>query len=116
MAMSTVAIHVFGDVPSSPLVGVLEVRVLEIPGHTFYSFYIHNHIFQEMSVLEILLIRIWHKMIMQDSINNWRTTTLILTTVLFPAAGIWFIGISSQKFHVNLLKRRILVSNSFEPI
>ncbi|WJX22115.1 hypothetical protein P8452_11452 [Trifolium repens] len=52
MAMSTVAIHVFGDVPSSPLVGVLE-----------------------------------------DSINNWRTTTLILTTVLFPAAGIWFIGI-----------------------
>ncbi|XP_045812901.1 probable sphingolipid transporter spinster homolog 2 isoform X1 [Trifolium pratense] len=52
MAMSTVAIHVFGDVPSSPLVGVLE-----------------------------------------DSINNWRTTILILTTVLFPAAGIWFIGI-----------------------
>ncbi|XP_012571290.1 probable sphingolipid transporter spinster homolog 2 isoform X2 [Cicer arietinum] len=52
MAMSTVAIHVFGDVPSSPLVGVL-----------------------------------------QDSINNWRTTALILTTILFPAAGIWFIGI-----------------------
>ncbi|WJX26419.1 hypothetical protein P8452_15342 [Trifolium repens] len=52
MAMSTVAIHVFGDVPSSPLVGILE-----------------------------------------DSINSWRTTTLILTTVLFPAAGIWFIGI-----------------------
>ncbi|KAK2393308.1 Major facilitator superfamily protein [Trifolium repens] len=52
MAMSTVAIHVFGDVPSSPLVGVL-----------------------------------------QDSINNWRTTSLILTTILFPAAGIWFIGI-----------------------
>ncbi|MCI56935.1 putative sphingolipid transporter spinster 2-like, partial [Trifolium medium] len=40
MAMSTVAIHVFGDMPSSPLVGVLE-----------------------------------------DSINNWRTTILILTTV-----------------------------------
>ncbi|KAJ1396565.1 MFS transporter superfamily [Sesbania bispinosa] len=45
MAMSTVAIHVFGDVPSSPLVGVL-----------------------------------------QDSINNWRTTALILTTILFLAA------------------------------
>ncbi|XP_020234032.1 probable sphingolipid transporter spinster homolog 2 [Cajanus cajan] len=52
MAMSTVAIHIFGDVPSSPLVGVL-----------------------------------------QDSINNWRMTTLILTTILFLAAGIWFIGI-----------------------
>ncbi|PNY10096.1 protein spinster 1-like [Trifolium pratense] len=52
MAMSTVAIHVFGDVPSSPLFGIL-----------------------------------------QDSINNWRTTSLILTTILFPAAGIWFIGI-----------------------
>ncbi|XP_058758132.1 probable sphingolipid transporter spinster homolog 2 [Vicia villosa] len=52
MAMSTVAIHIFGDVPSSPLVGVV-----------------------------------------QDSINNWRTTALILTTIFFPAAAIWFIGI-----------------------
>ncbi|XP_047160958.1 probable sphingolipid transporter spinster homolog 2 [Vigna umbellata] len=52
MALSTVAIHLFGDVPSSPLVGVL-----------------------------------------QDSINNWRTTALILTSILFLAAGIWFIGI-----------------------
>ena len=25
MAMSTVSIHIFGDVPSSPLVGVLQV-------------------------------------------------------------------------------------------
>jgi hypothetical protein len=44
MAMSTVAIHVFGDVPSSPLVGILEVRFLEIPGHTFYSFYIESYL------------------------------------------------------------------------
>ncbi|XP_050205354.1 probable sphingolipid transporter spinster homolog 2 [Mercurialis annua] len=52
MAISTVSIHIFGDVPSSPLVGVL-----------------------------------------QDHINNWRATALILTAVLFIAAGIWFIGI-----------------------
>ncbi|XVF00684.1 hypothetical protein REPUB_Repub04eG0022300 [Reevesia pubescens] len=52
MAISTVSIHIFGDVPSSPLVGVL-----------------------------------------QDSVNNWRETALILTSILFPAAGIWFIGI-----------------------
>ncbi|KAJ9561228.1 hypothetical protein OSB04_006388 [Centaurea solstitialis] len=52
MAMSTVSIHVFGDVPSSPLVGVV-----------------------------------------QDNINNWRTTALILTSILFLASGIWFIGI-----------------------
>ncbi|KAI4296486.1 hypothetical protein L6164_036439 [Bauhinia variegata] len=52
MAMSTVAIHIFGDVPSSPLVGVL-----------------------------------------QDRINNWRRTALILTTIFFPAAVLWFIGI-----------------------
>ncbi|XP_071697032.1 probable sphingolipid transporter spinster homolog 2 [Rutidosis leptorrhynchoides] len=52
MAMSTVAIHVFGDVPSSPLVGVI-----------------------------------------QDNINNWRTSALILTSILFLASGIWFIGI-----------------------
>ncbi|KAH1122812.1 hypothetical protein J1N35_005972 [Gossypium stocksii] len=52
MAISTVSIHIFGDVPSSPLVGVL-----------------------------------------QDAINDWRETSLILTSILFPAAGIWFIGI-----------------------
>ncbi|OWM64741.1 hypothetical protein CDL15_Pgr028458 [Punica granatum] len=52
MAMATVSIHIFGDVPSSPLVGVL-----------------------------------------QDYVNNWRETALILTAILFPAAGIWFIGI-----------------------
>ncbi|XP_019424506.1 PREDICTED: probable sphingolipid transporter spinster homolog 2 [Lupinus angustifolius] len=52
MAISTVAIHIFGDVPSSPLVGLL-----------------------------------------QDHIHNWRTTALILTSIFFPAAGLWFIGI-----------------------
>ncbi|XP_002518297.2 probable sphingolipid transporter spinster homolog 2 [Ricinus communis] len=61
MAMSIVSIHIFGDVPSSPLVGVL-----------------------------------------QDKINNWRLTALILTAILFPAAFIWFIGIflkSVDKFN-----------------
>ncbi|CAA0807397.1 Probable sphingolipid transporter spinster homolog 2 [Striga hermonthica] len=52
MAMSTVSIHIFGDVPSSPLVGLL-----------------------------------------QDRINNWRATALILTSILFVAATIWFIGV-----------------------
>lgn len=52
MAISTVSIHIFGDVPSSPLVGVLE-----------------------------------------DNVNNWRETALILTAILFPAALIWFTGV-----------------------
>ncbi|KAI3445836.1 hypothetical protein Pfo_002501 [Paulownia fortunei] len=52
MAISTVSIHIFGDVPSSPLVGLL-----------------------------------------QDQIDNWRVTALILTSILFLAAGIWFIGV-----------------------
>ncbi|KAK4438043.1 putative sphingolipid transporter spinster2 [Sesamum alatum] len=52
MAISTVSIHIFGDVPSSPLVGLL-----------------------------------------QDHINNWRVTALILTSILFIAAGLWFIGV-----------------------
>ncbi|GAB2283039.1 hypothetical protein Dimus_017570 [Dionaea muscipula] len=52
MAISTVSIHIFGDVPSSPLVGVL-----------------------------------------QDYVDNWRVTSLILTSVLFLAAGVWFLGI-----------------------
>lgn len=42
MAMSTVSIHIFGDVPSSPLVGIL-----------------------------------------QDKLDNWRTSALILTSVFF---------------------------------
>lgn len=52
MAISTVSIHIFGDVPSSPLVGIV-----------------------------------------QDYVDNWRVTTLIFTSVLFLASGIWFIGI-----------------------
>ncbi|KAM0938783.1 putative major facilitator superfamily, MFS transporter superfamily [Dioscorea sansibarensis] len=52
MAMSTVFIHIFGDVPSSPLVGVL-----------------------------------------QDHLNDWRKSALILTSVFFLAAVIWGIGI-----------------------
>ncbi|KAJ7943814.1 Major facilitator superfamily [Quillaja saponaria] len=52
MAISTVSIHIFGDVPSSPLVGVI-----------------------------------------QDNVNNWRETSLMLTSVFFLASGIWFIGI-----------------------
>ncbi|KAL6494618.1 hypothetical protein OROGR_031418 [Orobanche gracilis] len=51
MAISTVSIHIFGDVPSSPLVGLL-----------------------------------------QDQIDNWRATALILTSILFVSAGIWLIG------------------------
>ncbi|KAL7583543.1 hypothetical protein Lser_V15G45949 [Lactuca serriola] len=52
MAISTVSIHIFGDVPSPPLFGIL-----------------------------------------QDKVDNWRTSILILTSILFLAAGIWFIGI-----------------------
>lgn len=61
MAMSTVSIHIFGDVPSSPLVGVL-----------------------------------------QDHVNNWRESALILTSIFFLAAGIWFVGIflkSADRFN-----------------
>jgi hypothetical protein len=58
MAMSTVAIHVFGDVPSSPLVGILEVRFLEIPPAPLTVFSMCNHTFQETRIMEIILIRI----------------------------------------------------------
>ncbi|VAH49733.1 unnamed protein product [Triticum turgidum subsp. durum] len=49
MAMSTVSIHILGDVPSSPIVGFI-----------------------------------------QDKIHNWRTTALLLTSVLVGAFGFWF--------------------------
>ncbi|XP_074308943.1 putative sphingolipid transporter spinster homolog 2 [Silene latifolia] len=52
MAISTVSIHIFGDVPSAPLVGIL-----------------------------------------QDYVDNWRETSLILTSILFLAAGVWFVGV-----------------------
>lgn len=40
MAMLTVAIHLFGDVPSSPLVGLLLVSLLQITHRVLYSFYL----------------------------------------------------------------------------
>ncbi|KAM3388312.1 hypothetical protein ACQJBY_010844 [Aegilops geniculata] len=52
MAMSTVSIHILGDVPSSPIVGFI-----------------------------------------QDQIHNWRSTALLLTSVLVGAFGCWFYGI-----------------------
>ncbi|KAJ7569221.1 hypothetical protein O6H91_01G067500 [Diphasiastrum complanatum] len=55
MAMSTVMIHVFGDVPSSPLVGVL-----------------------------------------QDTIQNWRLSALLLTSIYFIASIIWASGLLLQ--------------------
>lgn len=51
MAVSTVCIHVFGDVPSSPLVGAV-----------------------------------------QDRLDNWRITALILTSIFFLASFLWFAG------------------------
>ncbi|KAI3879233.1 hypothetical protein MKW98_028800 [Papaver atlanticum] len=52
---STVSIHIFGDVPSSPLVGVV-----------------------------------------QDAVNNWRVTSLILTSVLFISSGLWSIELRKR--------------------
>lgn len=51
MAVSTVCIHMFGDVPSSPLVGAL-----------------------------------------QDCLDNWRLSSLILTSVFFLASFLWLLG------------------------
>ncbi|KAH7445122.1 hypothetical protein KP509_02G107900 [Ceratopteris richardii] len=50
-AISTICIHVFGDVPSAPIVGAV-----------------------------------------QDYLNDWQTTTLLLTSVFFLAAFIWAFG------------------------
>ncbi|XP_027159735.1 probable sphingolipid transporter spinster homolog 2 isoform X1 [Coffea eugenioides] len=52
MAISTVSIHIFGDVPSAPLVGLI-----------------------------------------QDHVQNWRISALVLTSIFFIASAIWFIGI-----------------------
>ncbi|CAG7906960.1 unnamed protein product [Brassica rapa] len=51
MAIYTVAVHIIGNVPSSPLFDVV-----------------------------------------QDHIDSWRKTALILTSVLFLVAAIWFMG------------------------
>ncbi|CAM6097120.1 unnamed protein product [Calypogeia fissa] len=51
IAISTVSIHIFGDVPSSPIVGVV-----------------------------------------QDYVQNWRISALLLTTFLFLASAIWACG------------------------
>ncbi|CAK9309117.1 unnamed protein product [Citrullus colocynthis] len=77
MAISTVSIHIFGDVPSSPLVGIL-----------------------------------------QDHINDWRKTSLILTAFFFPAAIIWFIGVfihSVDRFNEDSKQQVTVNRSSAEP-
>ncbi|KAI4375578.1 hypothetical protein MLD38_013432 [Melastoma candidum] len=78
MAVATVSIHVFGDVPSSPLVGVL-----------------------------------------QDYLNNWRETALILTAILFPAAAIWTIGIfmhSVDRFYEDSEPTMLAIDGASRPL
>ncbi|MBA0772155.1 hypothetical protein Gotri_007576 [Gossypium trilobum] len=80
MAISTVSIHIFGDVPSSPLMGVLQLLFLK---------YIY-----ELAQSHVALFVTGDDVLEQDNINNWRASALILTSILFLAAGIWFIGVS----------------------
>ncbi|GLJ30801.1 hypothetical protein SUGI_0611090 [Cryptomeria japonica] len=75
MAMSTVSIHIFGDVPSSPLVGVL-----------------------------------------QDYVNNWRETALILTSILFLSAAIWFIGIFLRSVDKSVEDNTAMVTTQETPL
>jgi len=42
MAMSTVAIHIFGDVPSAPLVGVVQVRIFRCISYNFTNLITHH--------------------------------------------------------------------------
>lgn len=41
MAMSTVAIHIFGDVPSAPLVGVVQVSIFRCISYNFTNLITH---------------------------------------------------------------------------
>ncbi|VAH49722.1 unnamed protein product [Triticum turgidum subsp. durum] len=65
MAMSTVSIHILGDVPSSPIVGFI-----------------------------------------QDKIHNWRTTALLLTSVLVGAFGFWLLIVSMSRASMVFLPLR----------
>lgn len=75
MAISTVSIHIFGDVPSSPLVGVL-----------------------------------------QDYVNNWRETALILTSILFLSAAIWFIGVFLRSVDKSVEDNTAMVTTQQTPL
>ncbi|CAK9145017.1 unnamed protein product [Ilex paraguariensis] len=135
MAMSTVSIHIFGDVPSSPLVGVLQLlsaatfmgAIFCFSAFCFKSLYAFIALFAigELLVfatqgpvnfvclhcvkpslrplsmaMSTVSIHIFGDVpssplvgVLQDNVNNWRETALILTSILFLAAGIWCIGI-----------------------
>ena len=47
MAMSTVFIHVFGDVPSSPIVGAFQV----LPHFIASFFYVYYHVVSQLDTL-----------------------------------------------------------------
>ncbi|KAL5988376.1 hypothetical protein ACLOJK_036140 [Asimina triloba] len=108
MAMSTVSIHIFGDVPSSPLVGAIQQRGAWTCPYTCVTFRSVNE--SRLTRYLILTRPVMHK----DKINNWRATALILTSVIFIAAAVWFIGIflhSVDRFNEESEHKRVERSN-----
>lgn len=82
--MVTVAwsIHGFSVVikVASALCGLLTYSISLISFYifSFGLFFVHHFDFS--------------KCLTQDHVNNWRKTALVLTSVFFLAAGIWFVG------------------------
>ncbi|WZY89454.1 hypothetical protein YC2023_046189 [Brassica napus] len=82
MAISTVEIHIIGNVPSSPLFSVVQV--------------VNNPSSFSSPILEESKTKMLHCCYTQDHINSWRKTALIFTSVLFLVAAIWFMEWTSS--------------------
>ncbi|BBH09271.1 Major facilitator superfamily protein [Prunus dulcis] len=96
MAISTVSIHLFGMYLPHLLLEFSRFAFLysmdrSVSFHLYYepiNHELHN-------LIEYFVFPFGFGLVLtaQDSINNWRVTALILTSIFIPAAGIWFIGI-----------------------
>ncbi|KAL0356975.1 UNVERIFIED_CONTAM: putative sphingolipid transporter spinster2 [Sesamum calycinum] len=85
MAISTVSIHIFGDVPSSPLLGFSRSIFLAPCPRAECALRLRDDFLDDNAPNKCYFL--------QDHINNWRVTALILTSILFISAGLWFIGV-----------------------
>lgn len=97
MAISVVAIHIFGDVPSSPLVGILQVCNVYPTLSCLCKLLMKFQVYFPPDLLctfyrSFYILECNFSGFVQDNINDWRKTSLILTSILFPAAAIWFGG------------------------
>ncbi|CAI5502022.1 unnamed protein product [Closterium sp. Naga37s-1] len=105
IAAATVVAHLLGDVPSPPILGLLQVPCHSLSGHGGQLAHQHgdihcraaaSHPNSPLYSLPCLLLSALSPLPIppcaQDMVGNWRISMGIFTAVLLPAAALWAHG------------------------